>query len=109
VDDVPDECADYAESLPSAGNRELGTGNRDSVFVRVLLARLRATVPRSRLPVPALRHHIPSNTCCLNVATAPTTPADPSVPGRILHASTAGRNARRRTSARSGSKSGAPA
>src|SRR2546423_4900841 len=53
------------------------------------------------------RHQIsgynPPSACCLKVAMAPTTPAESgSAPGTIRHACTAGLNARRLTSARSG-------
>src|SRR5687768_14489005 len=57
---------------------------------------------------PAL--HTPPSCCCLKVATAPTTPAVPgSVAATMRQASTAGLKARRRTSARIGSKSASPA
>src|SRR5690606_21931323 len=80
VDDVPDERADHPEALPA----------------------------RAR-PGGVHRAH-PCPCGCARVATAPTAAAVPRrAPGTIRHASTAGRNARRRTSARIGSNSASPA
>src|SRR5207244_5934156 len=57
-----------------------------------------------------LLHYSRPNSCILNVATAPTTPAVPgSSAGTIRAASTAGLKARRRTSVRSGPNSASPA
>src|SRR5207302_7906 len=54
--------------------------------------------------------HACPHVCLMNTAAAPYTPAVPvSSPGTIRHTSTAGLNARRRTSARSGSNKRSPA
>src|SRR5207237_1337434 len=66
-------------------------------------------VPHHR-PDHAQPLHTRPRVCLMNTAAAPYTPAVPvSSPGTIRHTSVAGLNARRRTSARSGSNSRSPA
>src|SRR5579862_5460192 len=69
---------------------------------------------RPDYPDPALGSHAecqtPPRYCCLKLATAPTTPALPgNSPATIRTVLTAGLNARRFTSARSGTNSASPA
>src|SRR5690606_34414470 len=100
--------------LPLLGERRVARAERVGDATPLLdrpLARVAAMddVPHHRADdaEPAL-HARPCR--CAKVATAPTTPAVPwSSPGTMRQASTAGLNARRRTSARSGSNNPSPA
>src|SRR5687767_12887729 len=99
VDRVPDEGTDDTETLTR--NKERGARK----------AFLGTTTPAMCFLTPhASFGHTSPSFCDLNVAIAPTTPAVPGrIPGTMRQASTAGRNARRFTSARSGSNSLSPA
>src|SRR6185437_3348292 len=109
---------DERYDFPAFGERRIESGERVRDTTPLLHWRLRRIsavylVPDERAddakPAPRAHQSEPS-TRSLNVATAPTTPADiGSEPSTILHASTAVLNARRFTSACNGSINASPA